>query len=69
ENEVWKYDRNIRGTPSQIFRITFGRGMAIGFGLAVLTTIVGKLIEDKPHGHDEGHHYCYFKAGAGRATI
>ncbi len=37
--------------------MTLGRGMAVGFGLAVLTTIVGKLIEDDHgHGHGEAHH-------------
>ncbi|CAL8097431.1 unnamed protein product [Orchesella dallaii] len=56
-NEVWKYDPKIKGTMRQTLRSTFGRGMAVGLGLAVVTTIIEKVMEDKDHGHGhaEGH--------------
>lgn len=32
--------------------------MAVGFGLAVVTAIAGKFLEDDHHGHEDGasHH-------------
>jgi len=60
-NEVWKYDVRIRGTTKHIISKTIGRGMLIGFGLALATTAIGKVLEmreghgEEGHGHGHGH--------------
>jgi len=58
-NEVWKYNFKGRGTPRQIFRKLFGRGMLVGLALGAVSAGLEKFYysrQDHGHGHgDEGH--------------
>jgi len=56
-NYVWKYDpHGPTRVPKIFFRRTIGRGMLYGFIAAVITTGIGKLIEDDHHGHGSSEH-------------
>ncbi|XP_026316547.1 NADH dehydrogenase [ubiquinone] 1 beta subcomplex subunit 3 [Hyposmocoma kahamanoa] len=53
-NEVWRYHPGF-GTRASRARVLFTRGMPLGLGLAMVSTIIYKALPDG-HGHGDHEH-------------